>query len=92
MIMEDPFELTALRDLREIDLAVRDIQNQQAMVAKRFKEGIKLLQKEAYTVEAQLADQTESINGAEAWNTRSPILRTLINDPRLENIPEDSLV
>jgi hypothetical protein len=90
--MEDPFELKALRDLREIDLAIRDIQSQQALVAKRFKEGIKLLQKEAYTVEAQLADQSESIKGAEAWNTRSPILRTLINDPRLENIPEDNLV
>lgn len=90
--MDAPFELQALRDLREINLAIRDLQSQQAITSKRFKEGIKLLQNEAQIVESQLNDGTPTMDGTKAWETRNPILRNLINNPRLENIPEENLV
>jgi hypothetical protein len=90
--MDAPYELTALRDMREINLAIRDLQSQQAQISKRFKEGMKLLQKEFLTVESQLQDGNTEIDGTEPWNTRGEILQRLIANPTLENIPEENIV
>jgi hypothetical protein len=43
--MNTEYELTALRSIREINIAIRDLENQQAAVTKRYKRGIKMLGK-----------------------------------------------
>lgn len=89
--MDDSFELTALRYMREISTAIKNLENQATAVSKRYKRGQKMLQSEIANVEATL-DDGGTMQGAEPWNTSSPELRQLIIDPQLKYIPEDNLV
>jgi len=84
-------ELLALRDLREINLAIKDLENQQSVVSKKFKLGIRLLQREASMTEGHLDDGCV-MQGCESWNVRHEKLKNLIDDPNLENIPDDTTV
>lgn len=90
--MDNSTELVALRDLREINLAIRDLENQQAAVAKRYRRGIKLLEKEISSVEQMLDDEGIQIEGTEPWNIRIPELKSLIANPIIDAIPEDTSV
>ena len=90
--MDNSTELTALRDLREINLAIRDLENQQTAVAKRYRRGIRLLEKEIALVEQTLDEGGVSIEGTEPWASRNPSLVLLTANPILENIPEDTSV
>ena len=94
-IMEQPFEnieLQSLRDLREIQIAQRDLEAQASAVSKRYKRGIKILQKEAATLETFIDDGISPITDMSPWDTRSDQLSKLILDPQLQHIPEDTSV
>ena len=56
LIMDNTEELNALRDLRETNLAIKELEQQQAIVSKNFKRGIRLLQREAAMTESQIDD------------------------------------
>jgi hypothetical protein len=92
MALEKEKELKALRDLREVNLAIKSLENQQQRVSRRFKRGIRMLQNEALTVEGFIDVGTSGIDGTEPWNTRGEKLSDLINVPVLTNIPEDTNV
>jgi hypothetical protein len=81
-------EFKALKEMREISIAMRELQNQASSIAKRYKQGIKTLEKESASIEACL-DDGGWISGTEPWDNQSPELRQLIADPQLKNIPED---
>tara|TARA_R110000796_G_scaffold16726_11_gene52153 strand:+ start:451 stop:720 length:270 start_codon:yes stop_codon:yes gene_type:complete len=89
--MNENFELKALRCMREINIAIRDLENQSSVVSKRYKRGIKLLQTEICSIEASL-DDGGTIEGCEPWNVQSAELKTLIADPKLSSIAEDNIV
>ena len=86
------YELEALRDLREINLAIRDLENHQAAVAKRFRRGVRMLMKESNSSEHEMEKGEGLFVGTEPWVTRSKALTLLIADPVLTNIPEDTSV
>ena len=90
--MDGNTELTALRDLRETSLAIRDLENQQAAVAKRYRRGILLLKKEIASTEQTLDEGSNLMTGTEPWTLRSPTISNLIANPILTNIPEDTSV
>jgi hypothetical protein len=90
--MDNSTELIALRDLREVSLAIRDLENQQTAVAKRYRRGIRLLEKEIALVEQTLDEGGVSIEGTEPWVSRNPSLKSLISNPVIENIIEDTSV
>ena len=92
MALEKEKELKALRDLREINLAITSLENQQQRVSRRFKRGIRMLENEALTVEGFIDVGASGIDGTEPWNTRGEKLDDLINVPVLTNIPEDTNV
>ena len=85
-------ELNALRDLREVHLAIKSLENQQQRVSRRFKRGIRTLQDEAISIEAFIDTGSNAIEGTEPWNTRSEKLTKLIGCPVLTNIDEDTNV
>lgn len=87
-IMDENTELTALRDMRDITFAIRDLENQLAAVSKRYKRGIKTLEREVAATE-QALDEGVQIDGCEPWNSRSDQLKALISNPTIENIEED---
>jgi hypothetical protein len=89
--MEQIYELTALRSIREIHIAVRDLENQAAATSKRYKKGIKTLLGEVSAVEASL-DDGGVIEGMEPWNIQSEQIKSLISNPVLSNIGEDNLI
>lgn len=91
LIMDNPQELKALRDLREINLSIKELEQQQTIVSKNFKRGIRLLQKEASTTESQL-DDGGVMEGCESWTVRHEVLQKLISNPCIENIPQDNNV
>ena len=76
------------RDLHEIDLARRELEANKAKATKRYNAGIKMLDREKLSVESSLHD--EPMEGMTPIETRSEELRTLIADPSLRNIPEDT--
>lgn len=90
--MENPAiekEVEVLRDLRELNLAKKELEIQQSLISKKIKRGIRLIEKEILSVEGEI-DAGIFIEGIEARNTRSPELKKLISDPRLETIPQDN--
>tara|TARA_R110001606_G_scaffold394914_1_gene566307 strand:+ start:115 stop:678 length:564 start_codon:yes stop_codon:yes gene_type:complete len=89
--MEQIYELTALRSIREIHIAVRDLENQAAATSKRYKKGIKTLLGEVSAIEASL-DDGGVIEGMEPWNIQSEQIKSLISNPVLSNIEEDNLI
>ena len=89
--MNDNYELQALRAIREINLSIRELENQSAATSKRYKRGVKLLQSETTAIEASL-DEGGSIEGMEPWNIQGEKLSLLIANPILENIEDDYLV
>jgi hypothetical protein len=89
--MNTEYELTALRSIREINIAIRDLENQQAAVTKRYKRGIKMLESEICTIEESL-DDGGTIETMEPWTVRSPECWKLIADPQLDNIEDDNVV
>jgi len=90
-MVDDKYELTALRAIRETSLAIRELESQAAATAKRYKRGIKLLSSEVNTIEATL-DDGGAIEGMEPWNIQSEKLKALIADPKLDNIDDDCLL
>lgn len=91
LIMDNTEELNALRDLRETNLAIKELEQQQAIVSKNFKRGIRLLQREAAMTESQI-DDGGVMEGCESWNVRHDSLKQLISNPCIQNIPEDNNV
>ena len=91
LIMENAQELKALRDLREINLAIKDLELQSSNTSKNYKRGIRLLQKEASLTESQI-DDGGVMDGCESRNVRHANLKQLINNPCIENIPQDNSV
>jgi len=89
--MNDTYELQALRAIREINLSIRELENQAAATSKRYKRGVKLLQSETTAIEASL-DEGGAIEGMEPWNIQGEKLSLLIANPVLENIEDDYLV
>jgi len=89
--MNDTYELQALRAIREINLSIRELENQAASTSKRYKRGVKLLQSETTAIEASL-DEGGAIEGMEPWNIQGEKLSLLIANPVLENIEDDYLV
>lgn len=87
--MDAHIELTALRDMRDIAFAIRDLESQQQAVAKRFRRGIRSLQTELAACEQAIEDEGITIDGTQPWNTRSEELKKLIADPTLANVAED---
>jgi|TARA_E500000318_G_scaffold49525_1_gene46484 hypothetical protein len=87
--MDKETELKALRDMRDITFAIRDLETQQAAVAKRYRRGIKSLQIELCSCEQGIEDGGMPMEGCEPWNTRSDNLKQLIANPVLSNIEED---
>lgn len=85
-------ELQTLRDLREIDNSIRELQINSARVNKRFKRGIKILEAEKQSVENELNNGAATIAGSSCRETRSQELINLIADPQIENIPPDTTV
>ncbi len=86
--MQDTTELTLLRDLYNIDVAIKSLESQLQNTSKEYKQGIRQLVKERSSVEAAICDGNESMDGTTPEETRSPFLTKLINDPSLESIPQ----
>ena len=84
-------ELKALREMREINIAMRELSNQASAVSKRYKQGVKMLEKQFLSIEACL-DDGGCFPGTEPWKIQSPEIEKLIRNPVLANIPEDSSV
>ena len=77
--MENPAiekEVEILRDLRELNLAKKELEIQQSLISKKIKRGIRLIEKEILSVEGEI-DAGIFIEGIEARNTRSPELKSL---------------
>jgi len=85
------YELKALREMREINIAMRELSNQATAVSKRYKQGIKMLEKQFLSIESCL-DDGGCFPGTEPWAIQSEELIKLIRNPVLSNIPEDSSV
>ena len=83
MALENEKELKALRELREVHLAIKSLENQQQRVSRRFKRGIRMLQQEANTVEGFIDIGGSAIEGTEPWSTRGDDLEQLIACPLL---------
>lgn len=90
--MDEKKELKALRDMRDIAFAIRDLETQQAVVTKRYRRGIKSLQIELASCEQAIEDEGISIEGCQPWEIRSEQLKRLIANPILTNIEEDTNV
>jgi hypothetical protein len=89
--MNETNELKALRFIREINIAIRELENQSSATSKRYKKGVKMLQKEICSVEA-LLDDGAIIEGTEPWVILTQQLRSLIFNPTLSNIEEDNSI
>ena len=89
--MNETYKLTALRSIREISIAIRDLENQSSATSKRYKKGIKILQAEVDAIEASL-DDGGTLPGTEPWNIQSQQIKLLIADPSLSNIEEDNSI
>ena len=87
--MNEKIELTALRDMRDIAFAIRDLETQQAAVAKRYRRGIRMLQRELAACEHDIEDDGHSFEGCHPWEVRGEDLKRLIANPVLTNIEED---
>lgn len=87
--MDTNTELTALRDMRDIAFAIRDLETQQQAVAKRFRRGIRSLQTELAACEQAIEDDGITIDGTQPWAIRSDEMKKLIADPTLTKIQED---
>ena len=84
-------ELNAYRDLREIELAKRTLEIQQAEINRTFKKGLNQLRKAALDVESELDNGfDDQLITVPAQENRSPEIKILIKDPRLENIVGDA--
>ncbi len=62
--MDENNELKALRFIREINIAIRELENQSSATSKRYKKGVKMLQREICSIEA-LQDDGAIIEGTE---------------------------
>lgn len=89
--MDNTYELNALRSIREATIAIRDLENQAAATAKRYKKGVKTIEGYITSIEASL-DDGGSIEGLEPWNSITPSLKRLISDPIVDNIEEDNFI
>lgn len=90
--MDQTFELTALRDIREITISIRELEIQASAVSRRYKRGIKMLNSELLSIEQTLDEGGEGFDNMNPWDIRSEELKRLISVPGLVNIPEDNLV
>lgn len=88
--MDQTEELRKLRHVRDVNCAIRDLEAEASHIAKRYRRGIKDLQRHAIAVETEIDDNI--ISGTGAIETASPDLLRLIKDPTLDNIAEDTSV
>lgn len=84
------YQALVYRDLHEIDLAQRELEQNKAKANKRYNCGIRMLEKEKLAVEASLHDSP--MPGMSPLDTRGDELQSLISDPSIKNIPEDTEV
>ena len=89
--MDNKFELNALRSIREATIAIRDLENQAAATAKRYKKGIKTINAYISSIEQSL-DDGGTIEGCEPWKVAGAYVGQLILNPVLDNIAEDNTV
>lgn len=90
--MDQNTELTALRDMRDIAFAIRDLEAQQHGVAKRFRRGIRMLQKELASCEQAIDENDSIMDGMKPWETRGEEVKRLIADPSLKHVPDEMSV
>jgi hypothetical protein len=91
--MDNTYELTALRSIREATIATRDLENQATATAKRYKKGIKLINAHIATIERSLDEGgLHTFDGLEPWTVADPKINRLISNPVLENIEEDNTI
>lgn len=88
-IMDEKSELKALRDMRDIAFSIRDLETQQAAVARRYRRGIKMLQRELAACEQAIEDDSHMLEGCQPWEVRGEDVKRLIANPVLTNIEED---
>lgn len=84
------YQAQVYRDLHEIDLAKRELESIKAKANKRYNTGIRMLEKEKLSVESSLFDNP--MPGMSPIETRSEEIKSLIADPSIKNIPEDTEV
>lgn len=90
--MDQNTELTALRDMRDIAFAIRDLETQQHGVAKRFRRGIRMLQKELASCEQAIDENDSIMDGMKPWEIRGEDVKRLIADPSLKHVPDEMSV
>lgn len=90
-MMDNTYELNALRSIREATIAIRDLENQATATAKRYKKGIKSINSYIATIEQSL-DEGGTIAGLEPWNIAGTTISRLISNPILDNIEEDNTI
>ena len=83
-------ELSRLRDIMEINHAIRALDSHKKTTTKRYTHGIRLLEKELATAENELMSGDAVIEGTSCMETRSERIRALISDPCAKNIPSDA--
>ena len=83
-------ELRKLRHVHTVHGAIRELEAEANFVAKRYRQGQKLLERHIVSVESEIDENV--MQGAGAMDDMSPELTKLIADPRLENTPIDNKV
>lgn len=86
--MENEKLFARLRDLRDIQLAIQELESDKSRQNKRYQQGVRMLWREYHKVDAEIEDPGSSFDGMAAMDTRSQELRQLIADPVYRNIPE----
>lgn len=89
--MDSQKELTALRSIREVNIAIRELESQAAETARLYKKGVKQLLSHILSIESFLDDGGVIIEGTEPWNMQSDQIKSLIDNPVLSNIEQDLL-
>ncbi len=90
--MDQNTELTARRDMRDIAFAIRDLETQQQAIAKRFRRGVRILQKELASCEQAIDEASPVMEGMKPWEIRGEEVKRLIADPSIKHVPEDTSV
>lgn len=90
--MDNTTELNYLRSRRETEIAMRDLENEAANVAKRYKKGIKALSFHVEGIDTEIDSPEEIMPGMSVLDTIDEDLQRLIADPTLENVKEGESV
>lgn len=83
-------ELARLRDIMEINHAIRALDLQKKTAGKKYTQGIRQLEKELAVAESELMTGDSVMQGMSCIETRGDSIKALIADPCLRNIPVDA--